>query len=203
MTKKEKSILIALVLGDGTLFHYKHHRYNSYHSGIRITHSSKQKGYLEYKKQILENIFKCKITLREFDNSGYQGVSISKGHKYFGVLKRYIYKNKRKIFSRKVLNRLDAQGIAIWWMDDGCLFPKKRNNKIHAWELYLNTYLSEQENLIIIKYFQEKWNVTWKINRDRGKTRLRMSTKEGRKFLKIVRPYVKEIDCMSYKAQNI
>lgn len=38
-------------------------------------------------------------------------------------------------------------------MDDGCLFAKKRNGKIHAWELYLNTYLTDEKNQIIIDYF--------------------------------------------------
>lgn len=203
MTQEQKSILISLVLGDGHLYNYKHHKYNSYHSGIKITHSIKQKEYIEYKKRLLDQIFKSNIRVVEFNNSGYPGVSITKGNKYFRILKRFIYKNNCKIFSRKVLNRLTAQGVAIWWMDDGCLFPKKRNGKIHAWELYLNTYISEEENLIIIQYFKEVWDVNWRINRDRGKTRLRMSTKEGRKFLKIVRPYIKKIDCMLYKAKII
>ena len=49
-----------------------------------------------------------------------------------------------------MLNRLNALGIAIWYMDDGGLSQKKRNGVVHANELMLNTGLSKENNQIII-----------------------------------------------------
>ena len=126
-----------------------------------------------------------------------------KSNKYFRVLYKYLYKNGKKTIPLKALNRLTPLSLAIWWMDDGCLYAKKRHNKIHAWELYLNTYLSDEENQVIINYFQQKWGIVWKLNHDKGRSRLRCSTKEGRKFLNIIRPIVNQIQCMQYKAINI
>lgn len=202
MTKTEKATLIGLIIGDGYLncARYKHGQ----NSSLLIKHSIKQKEYIEWKSNIIHSIFggnKPKVV--EFNNNGYPGVRIMKSNKYFRVLHRCLYKNGQKIIPLKVLNRLTPLAIAIWWMDDGCLYAKKRNGKIHGWELYLNTYLSDEENLVIINYFKTKWNINWKLNHDKDKSRLRCSTKEGRKFLDIVRPYMLPIKCMQYKCINI
>ena len=55
----------------------------------------------------------------------------------------------------------------------------------------------------IIDYFQKNWNVKWNLNLNKGKYRLRCSTREGRKFLNIVRPIVSQINCMQYKCLEI
>lgn len=205
MNKLHKSILIALVLGDGYLNVRKDARYpNSYHSSINFTHSFAQKEYLEWKANKLFHIFGGKQpVIREINNNGHPGVTFEKSNKYFRILKKYLYVNQKKSFRRDILNWLTPEGIAIWWMDDGSLIERKRNGKTHAWELYLNTYLTDEENQIIIDYFLEQWNVKWNINHDKGKSRLRCSTREGRKFLNIVRPTVEKIECMKYKVKNI
>ena len=56
---KEKDLLMGLVLGDGSI--YKDKRYNSYE--LYIGHGEKQKDYLEWKLNILNNsgVFENKI----------------------------------------------------------------------------------------------------------------------------------------------
>ena len=110
---------------------------------------------------------------------------------------KVIYPNNIKTISRNVLNYLNPQGIAIWYMDDGCLSAKKRNGKIHAYELILNTYISYEDNQIIVDYFKEVWNINFTITRDKGKSRIRCGTREARKFIEIVKPYI--VPCMEYK----
>lgn len=205
MNTQEKSLLIGMILGDGSVYCKKDIRTkNSYHSRIQFTHSLNQKEYLEWKSNLLHIIFGGNIPkVVEFNNSGYPGVRMMKSNRYFKILHRYLYKNNKKTIPLKALNRLTPKSLAIWWMDDGCLFPKKRNGKIHAYELYLNTYLSDEENNIIIDYFKNTWGIIWKLNHDKCKSRLRCSTREGRKFLNIIREYVNEVNCMKYKAINI
>jgi hypothetical protein len=199
-TKENISILMGIIFGDGCVAKPSH---ASLSGRLSITHCLKQKEYLEWKANLIRNIFQSNINVRQIVNNGYPAVVLEKGHKYFRVLHRYLYKNKVKTIPIKALNRLTPIGLAIWWMDDGSLYPKKRNGKIHAWELVLSTYLSKEENETIVKYFQDKWDITWKITKHKNLYRLRMSTKEGRRFLEIVRPYVNQIECMKYKAINI
>lgn len=205
MNKKNKAILIALSLGDGHINVYKDNRYkNSYNSSINFTHCIAQEEYLEWKADLLHSIFGgSRPRVVRINNNNHLGVRMNKSNKYFRILRKYLYKNGKKNFRREVLNWLTPLGIAIWFMDDGSLIPRKRNGKIHAWELYLNTYLTDEENQIIIQYFKEVWDIKWNLNHDKGKSRLRCSTREGRKFLSIIRPYVNKIKCMQYKVKDI
>lgn len=193
LTKQEKkALLIGMVIGDG---HLKKNE-----AGISITHNEKQLQLLMYKKTLLELILNCKsINIRKVKPNKYNTTcyTIEKGHKYFRILRKWIYKNDKKYLSRKILNMLDLPAIAIWYMDDGSLSAKKKNGKICAYELTLNTYLSKEENQIIIDYFKEMWNVQFGLNKSKGLYRLRMGTKEARKFSTLIKNYV--IDCMEYK----
>lgn len=76
------------------------------------------------------------------------------GHKYFKHLRKWLYKNDRKILSPKYLSYLDEQGLAIWYMDDGSTYIDKRDNKRISCEIY--TYTPLEETLSIIDFFREK-----------------------------------------------
>lgn len=191
--KNKKAILIGMVLGDGYLKVTEN-------AGISITHSEKQLEYLLYKKQLLEEILICKpITLQKVKPNMYNTICyrIDKGHKYFRILRKWVYINNKKTFSRKILNYLNPLGIAIWYMDDGCLSAKKRNGKIHAYELFLNTHLTKKENQVIIDYFNEVWNIKFQQVKNKNAYRLRMSTKEIKKFMLLIKDYIHP--SMSYK----
>lgn len=200
MTYNETALIIALLLGDGHL---------TSKGSICINHSEKQKDYIQYKVNILQNIFKGKpIKIHKsksiIKNKIYNTLSIRKCNKKLLMpLRQLLYPNGKKVISREVLNYLSLQGLAIWYMDDGSLIPEYKNNKIHAYKLSLATYLSYEENVIITNYFKEQWDIYFNIHKDGTKYRLRMGTKEARKFLNLVRPYVMEVNCMHYKAIDI
>ena len=98
MEKNKKSLLIGLCLGDGHL---------STNSGVtlQIEHGHKQLFYLEYKARLIAKLLNCKepnIYHREILNT----FLISKGHRYFRIIHKWLYYNKKKIFSKKILNHL-------------------------------------------------------------------------------------------------
>lgn len=199
MNKMDRGILIGMVLGDGCLSVFRDKRYaNSFHQSLSLKHGANQKEYIEYKRDLIHSIFGGKKPkVREINNNGYLGYTVSKSNSYFRVLHKQMYPNRKKTISRKVLDKLTPHGIAIWYMDDGSLYPKKRNGKIHAYELILSTYISIEENEIIIDYFKENYDINFKIAKSKGSFRLRLGTREARKFIKIVEPYI--IDSMKYK----
>lgn len=189
MNKRDRGILLGMMLGDGSV------RGNE----LVMAHSIKQKEYLEYKSELLLSIFggKKNKTCYRKTKDGYETYRYGKSDKYIGILSRRLYRNGVKNFSREILDMLNLEGIAIWYMDDGSLIAKYRNGKIHAYDLTLNTYLSKEENEIIIEYFKDIWHVEFKLNKSKGKYRLRMGTREARRFIKLIEPYV--IPSMSYK----
>ena len=193
--KKDKSLLLAMCIGDGYL-----NTTSKYSTSLKIVHCIKQKEYLEYKAQLVSKLLNVNVNVRLINNNSYEGIEFRKGHKYFRILKKWLYSNESKKITRKILNKLTLEGIAIWYMDDGSLYPKKRNGKIYAWELILSTYLTKEDNQIIIDYFKDVWDVQFHQVKSKGKYRLRMNTTNIRKFIPMIKPYM--IPSMSYKIAN-
>jgi hypothetical protein len=198
MNKKNKGILIGLCIGDGYITNKIHKKYNYIQNSIVFYHCAKQKEYIDYKAELLLSVFggkKPNVVL--FNNNGYPGYRMMKTHKYFKILRELLYKDNHKLITRRCLDYLTPQGLAIWYMDDGNLAKKKRNGKIHAYELYLNTFVTDEEHDEIINYFKEKWDINFSKVKNHNGYRLRCGTKEARKFIKIIDKYV--IPSMKYK----
>ena len=161
--------------------------------------------YLQYKANIINSILGGKKNdVKEINNNGYPGCIYSKGNKELKYIYNMIYKNGKKYINRKILDMLTPEGIAIWYMDDGSLYAKKRNGKIHAYEIVMSTYCDTIEEVdIIIEYFKEVWNIKFNVKKNKGKYSITCATKESRKFIEIVNPYVNKIDCMRYKVDRI
>ena len=199
--KESRNLLIALLLGDGTI---------SNNFVFKIAHCDKQKDYLEWKIRQLKdsgirnNGIKSYIKTRGF-NAGvpvfYTQLNIVP---FIKVLRRVVYKDKKVIGNRKLLNRLDERGIAIWFMDDGHINIRKTNNKVHGFYIKISTCEPKEEVQVIIDYFKEVWNINLYMFHE-GKKKdsysLCCGTKEGLKFIDIVKPYVLQVPSMKYKIQ--
>ncbi|MBW4616008.1 MAG: DNA endonuclease [Desmonostoc vinosum HA7617-LM4] len=186
---EQRGILAGMLLGDG-----KRSEKNFF-----IQHSSKQEDYLFFKKNLLEQITGKPVNARQWNtNEGYSLIRIDpKLIPMTRVLVKKLYKAGTKTITRKFLNLLTPHGIAIWFMDNGSKSFKKKNSKIHALEITLNTYISKEENEVIISYFSEVWGFKWGLNKSRDCYRLRMGTQEGKRFFSFISPYIQ--DSMLYK----
>jgi hypothetical protein len=170
---------------------------------LEIRHSIRQEVYLHYKAGLLEQLQKSAIQMVYFDDGGYPGVRIeTRKHSLYRRLYKLFYgsANKKQV-TRKGLDYLDLRGIAIWYMDDGAVSAKRRQGKIHAYELVLNTYFSRAENELIIQYFAEVWGLQFGLNLNKGRWRLRMGTQQARKLVDLIVPYV--IPAMRYKIEPL
>lgn len=200
MTKEEKDFVLACVLGDGCI--NKRIVNNTIQCRYLLKHSIKQKEYFDWKvSKLIPILSNGKVNSKpsmehNCGRSGITCVRYEKNHKYLKDLYYFIYENGKKTFSRKVLDRLTAEGVAIWYMDDGSLYNvkyttiKEKLVKYRTAQLTLSTYISIEENNVIIKYFQEVWGVTFRAVKDKGFYRLQCGTQEARKFIEIVRPYI-------------
>ena len=204
MNKKDKSLLTALAIGDGYISAKKSKKYNYTQYSICFKHSIKQLEYLEYKAKLVNSILGGKQNqVHLINNNGYDGCNYMKSDKSLRLIRKSIYKNNKKCLTRNILNLLDEQGLAIWFMDDGCTSYMKRNGKIHGIILQISTCLDTLEELqIVIDYFKEKWDIKFGVKKDHGKYSLQCATKETRKFMEIVKPYVLQIECMKYKIKE-
>lgn len=199
INKESRNLLIGLLLGDGTIS-------NNY--VFKLSHCEQQRDYLEWKIKLLGNNGIRDNGIKEYIstcgyNSGkkvlYTQLSIIP---FIKVLRRVFYRPKKILGNRKLLNRLSAQEIAIWYMDDGCINIRKSKNKIHGFYIRIATCLPEKELQVIIDYFKEVWNISfYKISEGKGTYSLCCGTKEGIKFINIVKPYVQQVPSMIHKIQ--
>lgn len=201
ITKESRNLLIGLLLGDGTI---------SNNNVFKLAHCEQQLDYLEWKIKQLNNSGLRNNGVKEYISTN----GFNKGKKVYytqlniipfvKVLRRVVYKPTKKLGNRKLLNRLSAREIAIWYMDDGCINYRKTNNKIHGFYIRIATCIPKEELQIVIDYFKEVWNIQFYMfheGRKENSYSLCCGTKEGIKFINIVKSYVEQIPSMIHKIE--
>ena len=197
-TKKEvKSLLIALLLGDGTIS-------NNY--VFKLSHSEKQKDYLLWKINLLNEYGIKNNGLKEYTSScGYnEGKTVLYSQlsiiPIIKVLRRVFYKPKKYLGNRNLLNKLDRRGLAIWYMDDGHINIRKTGDKIHGFYVKISLCESEETVQNVIDYFKEEWDISfYRFSEGKGTYSICCGTSEGIKFIDLIKEYVNEIPSMKYK----
>ena len=201
ITKESRNLLIALLLGDGTI---------SNNNVFKLSHCKEQRDYLEWKIEQLKNAGLRNNGLKEYISV--KGYNIGKKVYYtqlnivpfIKVLRRVFYKPYKKLGNRKLLNRLDAKGIAILYIDDVHINYRKTNGKVHGFYIKIATCIPKEELQIIIDYFKEVWDIEFYMFHEGKKENsysLCCGTKEGIKFINIVKPYVEQVPSMIHKIQ--
>ena len=197
--KESRNLLIGLLIGDGTI---------SNNNVFKIAHCEAQKDYLEWKINQLKG---CGIR-----NNGIKSYIKTKGFNigvpvyytqlntipFIKVLRRVFYKGKKIIGNRKLLNRLSAKEIAIWYMDDGHINIRKDKGRPCGFYIKISTCEPKQEVQTIIDYFKEQWNINFYMYHEGKKEdsySLCCGTKEGLKFIDIIKPYVLQVPSMIHK----
>ena len=200
ITKESRNLLIGMLLGDGTI---------SNNNVFKIAHSESQKDYLEWKiKQLKEAGIRNNGVKSYIKTKGYTiGVPVYYTQlntiPFIKVLRKVFYKEKKILGNRKLLNRLDAKGIAIWYMDDGHInIRKTKDGRPMGFYIKISTCEPKQEVQTIIDFFKEQWNINFYMFHEGKKEdsySLCCGTKEGLKFIDIVKPYVSQVPSMIHK----
>ena len=208
MNSYNRGVLIGMVLGDGCIHPKRHILKNGekkiYHE-LSIKHSKKQEAYLEHKRDLFHSIMggrppNIRRTVTKLGNRQHDMVQFSKQHKYFTLLYRWIYPNNKKTYTRRVLDYLNPQGIALWYKDDGTLIKcKNKAGKVSSVEMRICTFCSSEEADTILEYFNEVYGILAK-KRHCKKTDayyIAFNTKESKQLELLIKPYMTE--SMYYK----
>lgn len=200
INKESRNVIISLLIGDGTI---------TSDNQMKLAHIEEQTEYLMWKIKLMNNY--------GIRNNGLKGYVITSGYSkgktcvytqlnklpFIEVLRRIMYKNGKKVIAnRKLLNRLDARGIAIWFMDDGHINIRKSKDKVIGFYIKISICRPKAECQVLIDYFKEVWNIsfyTFHEGRTEDSFSLCCGTKEGFKFIDIVKNTINEIPSMSYK----
>lgn len=202
LNKDSRNLLIALLLGDGTIS-------NNY--VFKLSHGYKQKEYLEWKIKLLNNHGIKNNGLKSYKSiSGYNKGDIVyytqlKIIPFIKLLRRIMYKPKKILANKRILRRLDSLGLAIWFMDDGHInWQKRKDGTIKSFYVRISLCEPKEDVQVIIDYFKEEWGINFYMfheGRQKDSYSICASTKQAKKFISIVKKHVIEIPSMQYKVQ--
>ena len=199
LSKEQKSLLIGLLLGDGTI---------SSNYVFKLSHSEAQREFLEWKIDLLNKFgFKNNGVKEYISTCGY-----NKGNKVLysqmslnptiKALRRTVYTPKKHI-TRRLLNWLTPIGLAIWYMDDGCInvnTSKQRSSIQHT--IKIATCVDTAQ--VVIDYFKEVWDVQFRpFKEGKGTYSIASSTESDcAAFIQIIRPYIEQVPSLLYKIRD-
>ena len=201
LSKEQKSLLIALLIGDGTI---------SSNYVFKLSHSTLQREYLEWKVNLLNTYGIKNNGVKEYiSKCGYntgRGVLYSQMSLIptIKALRRSGYVPKKTI-TRKLLKWLNPLGLAIWYMDDGCInvnTSKQRSSIQHT--IKIATCVDEATIKTIISYFDEVWDIHFRpFKEGKGTYSIASSSElDCEKFIKIVKPYIEQVPSFLYKIRK-
>ena len=194
LSREQQQIIFGGLLGDSY--------YNKKRNIIKFSHSKKQNEYLRWKYSFFNSEDVSKLYIRNYEK-GYVNESFefkNKNHKFDNLcsfLDKNLYSNSgRKKISLKYLKQLDALGLAIWWMDDGCLSIHKGNR----YGKLCTECFNYEEHILLKKYFKDTWNIDVNIKIEKEKYYfLHFNVHALRKLISIIYKYVAMIPSMIYK----
>ena len=193
LTKKQKSAIIGMVLGDGYL-----QKTGKKNARLRLEHKVEHYDYLLWKINLLPNLFQGKPKVLERTNpitrSTYRYVRHqSNSSPYLGKIRALFYPNGKKRIPENLEKWLrDDIAFAIWYYDDGYYYRRDR-----CFYLYLGR-VSEQEAKTASAAIKNKFNLVNQIldKKQKGFV-IYFPPSEREKIKKIIEKYF--VPVMSYK----
>ena len=194
ITKKQKTIIYGLILGDGYL-----QKTGKKNSRLRLEHSAKQKDYILWKYNQLKNIFadKPKKIVRTHPSNGKQYSYYrlqSNSSPLFGKLQKLFYKNGKKIIPDNIEKNLNfGLTLAVWFMDDGYYYQRDKSAHIYL------PQISKSDQNKLLKCLKNNFQLSGKIycRPDKKSCQVNFTGKDKEKLFKIINPYV--ISSLKYK----
>ena len=204
----ERAILIGSLLGDGTLIK---RGANSFR--YRVSHSIKQKSYVEWKYEKLKRLCQTTQPPKEVtDKKKYVTVEFyTSSGEYLKEYYDLFYKERSaplleegkfvKTITPELIEKLPMDPIllAVWFMDDG-----SARDDCYAGNIATQCF-SLDENHLLQEYLK-KWGIGSNISKHTeasGQYYLYIPSKSFGKLIEIIEPIVREIPAMVYKLNEV
>ena len=177
LSKEQKSLLIALLIGDGTI---------SSNYVFKLSHSTLQREYLEWKVELLNKYGIKNNGVKEYiSKCGYNtGKSVLYSQMSLiptiKALRRSVYTPKKTI-TRKLLEWLNPLGLAIWYMDDGF----KHDKTYH----FCTDCFSTKDVKLLQNVLKHNFDLDTTVD---SKNRIRIKTSSAKQFKELILPYIHE-----------
>ncbi len=189
LTQEEQDLIVGSLLGDASI------RQREKNCCFRFTHSIKQKKYAQFKNQMLSNlnISEFREVKRNIKGRILHALDFAtKTHPVFNYYRNLFYKNGRKVINKKILNQINARGLAIWICDDGSY------DNTQGYIILCTNSFTLEEHELMKEFFKKKFELNPTIGfRDKKYYYLRFKQEDSKKLIEIIKPFIPK--CMLYK----
>jgi hypothetical protein len=190
LSKRQKEILIGLILGDGCL------EKNGNNVRLRVEHGLKQEEYLKWLYEEFKNISqKPRIVSNRHPKNGkiYKRLHFSTlSLKCLNIYRSIFYVNKQKVIPDEIEKILASPlSLAIWFMDDGY-----KRNDCNALRISSDSF-SRNDQLKLMKCLEDNFCVKSKLHKKGKNWNIYIPEKYSKVFCDLVCSYI--IPSMKYK----
>ncbi len=195
LNKRQKEILIGLILGDGHL----EKLYTPTLGRLKVEHSYKQKDYVNWLYEEFRNWVRSepKSKKKNVWNKIYQNYGfLTYGHRLLGEFQEKFYREGKKIVPNDLEKNITPLGLAIWFMDDGSIKSKSHKG------IFLNTQGFRENSVIKLQQMlQNKFGIKSTTKKDKNGKQIYLGGKSGEKFIALIKPHI--ISSMKYKIPRV
>lgn len=195
LTTLQIQVILGSMLGDGYIAYRPLAGYRNAYLCIR----QEDKQYTIYKNKLLKGLVTGhighQIVIRKDKNNRREDTYYfnSFTHKELTSFWNLFYSTGVKIIPQYLLKNIKPLGLAIWFMDDGCLQGKPSSR---YFKFSTNSF-TLQENKSLQKMFKNRFGINSNIHKSMNSCIL-LLTKEGTdKFRKLIKKFI--IPSMHYK----
>jgi hypothetical protein len=211
MDSRTTGALLGMIAGDAHLNvrnRLKSGKYPYVSSEMRVLHGAQQRAYCEFKCLLTNKLLGRSSTVSKVRNGPggkYDAYHFSVSHPYFKLLYHWCYPFGKKTFNQIWLDHLTAEGVALWYMDDG---NARRNvnssGRVSSVSTNIATCCSDAEADLICRWFLDVHKIKFTPFLEVKKSDLwsvRANTENSRLFAHLVQPYI--VEPMLYKLSHV
>lgn len=192
----QKQVIIGSVLGDG----YITYRWRTYWGQAALVIRQYDMSYTVYKNRLLGNLVSGhighQITIRKDKNNRREDTYYFQSftHPEITSFWHAFYSTGTKAVERHILEQIEPLGLAIWFMDDGCIQDTRKQNPYI--KLSTNSF-TRIENELIQSVLKNKFGIESRIHTTQKYHYLTLTVAGTKKFIKLVNKFI--IPSMRYK----
>jgi LAGLIDADG DNA endonuclease family protein len=184
LSGREIQILHGTLLGDGYVGVTQQGK-----GLLKLTHGTAQESYLRWKMAQLPGLFRLdhpaqrRASMPPWTRGTISACSIVRDE--LTVARRAFYPDGKKIVPVSVCRTMDSLGLAVWYMDDGCLARKNGRSVVFA------TNAFDDRDLGRLRSMLRRFGLASSIARVRpGQYHVVLPAVSALRFIEIVRPHV-------------
>ncbi len=193
LSKRQRELLVGLLLGDGHLETRDAGR--TYR--LKVEHGAAQREYLEWlAREFQEWILSGRYEKRRGEKVVYGFTTVN--HPAFRFYGAQFYRDGRKRIPPLIKRLLTPLALAIWFLDDGSAKSSKHRS------LVIHSLGYTHKELVLAQDAIERLGVSSALHKQRkGSFRLYFPRESAQHIANFARPILKDVPTLAYKVENV